>query len=51
MPPSGTAWPAPRRSAGWARPEDAMAALLYLLEGGDYVTGEVLVVDGGRLLR
>jgi NAD(P)-dependent dehydrogenase (short-subunit alcohol dehydrogenase family) len=32
------------------RPEDAVAALLYLLEGGDYVTGEVLVVDGGRLL-
>jgi hypothetical protein len=26
-------------------------ALLYLLEGGDYVTGEVLVVDGGRLIR
>jgi pteridine reductase len=32
-------------------PADAVAALLYLLEGGDYVTGEVLVVDGGRLLR
>jgi pteridine reductase len=32
-------------------PDDAVAALLYLLEGGDYVTGEVLVVDGGRLLR
>jgi pteridine reductase len=32
-------------------PEDAVAALLYLLEGGDYVTGDVLVVDGGRLLR
>ena len=32
-------------------PDDAIAALLYLLEGGDYVTGEVLVVDGGRLLR
>jgi pteridine reductase len=33
------------------RPEDAVAALLYLLEGGDYVTGDVLVVDGGRVLR
>jgi pteridine reductase len=33
------------------RPEDAVSALLYLLEGGDYVTGEVLVVDGGRLHR
>lgn len=32
-------------------PADVIAALLYLLEGGDYVTGEVLVVDGGRLLR
>jgi NAD(P)-dependent dehydrogenase (short-subunit alcohol dehydrogenase family) len=33
------------------RPEDVVQAVLYLLEGGDYVTGEVLVVDGGRLLR
>jgi len=32
-------------------PDDVISALLYLLEGGDYVTGEVLVVDGGRLLR
>jgi pteridine reductase len=32
-------------------PADAVAALLYLLEGGDFVTGDVLVVDGGRLLR
>ncbi len=32
-------------------PEDAVAAMLYLLEGGDFVTGEVLAVDGGRLLR
>ncbi|HEU4830334.1 MAG TPA: SDR family oxidoreductase [Gemmatimonadales bacterium] len=32
-------------------PEDAVAALLYLLEGGDFVTGEVLAVDGGRILR
>ena len=31
-------------------PEDAVAALLYLLEGGDFVTGEVLTVDGGRHL-
>ena len=33
------------------RPEDAVGALLYLLEDGDFVTGEVLVVDGGRVLR
>jgi pteridine reductase len=32
-------------------PEDAIAAVLYLLEGGDFVTGETLVVDGGRRLR
>lgn len=32
-------------------PDDAVAALLYLLEGGDFVTGEVLTVDGGRHLR
>jgi pteridine reductase len=30
--------------------EDVAGAVLYLLEA-DYVTGEVLVVDGGRLLR
>ena len=32
-------------------PDDATGALLYLLEHGDFVTGEVLVVDGGRILR
>lgn len=32
-------------------PDDAIGALLYFLEHGDFVTGEVLVVDGGRLLR
>jgi pteridine reductase len=32
-------------------PGDVVAALLYLLEGGDYVTGEILVVDGGRLVQ
>jgi len=31
-------------------PDDVVAAL-YLLEGGDYVTGETIVVDGGRLIR
>ena len=30
-------------------PRDVVAALLYLLEG-DFLTGEVLVVDGGRRL-
>jgi pteridine reductase len=32
-------------------PSDVVSALLYLLEGGDFVTGQVLVVDGGRFLR
>ncbi|MES2124062.1 MAG: SDR family oxidoreductase [Gemmatimonadota bacterium] len=32
-------------------PDDAVQALLYLLEHGDFVTGETLVVDGGRLHR
>jgi len=32
-------------------PADVISALLYLLEGGDFVTGEVLVVDGGRNIR
>jgi len=37
---------APLRRLG--APSDVTAALLYLLEGGDFVTGEVLAVDGGR---
>jgi pteridine reductase len=32
-------------------PNDAVQALLYLVEHGDFVTGETLVVDGGRRLR
>jgi pteridine reductase len=32
-------------------PQDAVDAMLYLVERGDFVTGETLVVDGGRLLR
>ena len=32
-------------------PSDVVSALLYLLEGGDFITGEVLVVDGGRHIR
>jgi pteridine reductase len=31
-------------------PSDVISALLYLLEGGDFLTGEILVVDGGRLI-
>jgi NAD(P)-dependent dehydrogenase (short-subunit alcohol dehydrogenase family) len=32
-------------------PADVVAAVKFLLAGTDYVTGTVLVVDGGRLLR
>lgn len=32
-------------------PEDAVAALRYLVHQADFVTGETIVVDGGRLLR
>ncbi len=32
------------------KPEDVAAAVLYLLEN-DYVTGETIVVDGGRRIR
>jgi pteridine reductase len=31
-------------------PADVAKAVLYLVEGGDFVTGQVLVVDGGRLV-
>lgn len=33
------------------QPDDAVQAMLYLLEQADFVTGDVLVVDGGRVLR
>ena len=33
------------------QPEDAVQALLFLLERADFVTGDILVVDGGRVLR
>jgi pteridine reductase len=36
---------------GLGSPEHVVHAVRYLLEGGDYVTGTVLVVDGGRMLR
>ncbi len=33
------------------QPDDVVQAMLYLLERADFVTGDVLVVDGGRVLR
>lgn len=32
-------------------PDDAVSAVVYLLQDGDFVTGVTLVVDGGRVLR
>ena len=32
-------------------PEDAVKALIFLVEQADFITGETIVVDGGRLLR
>jgi pteridine reductase len=32
-------------------PSDVVDAVLYLIERGDYVTGQTLVVDGGRRIR
>ncbi len=31
-------------------PQDIANTVLFLLQGGDYITGEVIAVDGGRLL-
>jgi NAD(P)-dependent dehydrogenase (short-subunit alcohol dehydrogenase family) len=35
----------------WGQPEDVVRAVRFLLEGTDFITGSVLVVDGGRLVR
>jgi pteridine reductase len=32
-------------------PDDVVAAVRFLLEATDYVTGTILVIDGGRLIR
>ncbi|HAD05618.1 MAG TPA: hypothetical protein DCE76_00485, partial [Anaerolineaceae bacterium] len=34
----------------WARAEEVGRALIFLLEGASYTTGEILHVDGGRHL-
>ena len=34
----------------WGSPDDIAQTVLYLVEGTDFVTGQVLAVDGGRLL-
>jgi pteridine reductase len=37
-------------SGRWGTVEEAIDALLFLLVGPEYVTGEILHVDGGRHL-
>lgn len=34
----------------WGKPQDIVNMVLYLAEGTDFMTGQVLAVDGGRLL-
>ena len=56
LPPEGTpqeqidrmARHVPLKRAG--APEDIVAAVAFLIEGSDYITGQVLCVDGGRLI-
>ncbi|MFQ5648438.1 MAG: SDR family NAD(P)-dependent oxidoreductase [bacterium] len=31
-------------------PRDVLSTILFLIQGSDYITGEVIAVDGGRLL-
>jgi len=31
-------------------PQDIVNSVLFLIEGGDFITGHTLVVDGGRLI-
>ena len=35
----------------WGRPEDVARAILFFLEMDSYVTGQVLIVDGGPSLK
>ena len=35
----------------WGRPDDVVAAVLFLIEGSDFVTGSILPLDGGSLIR
>jgi len=56
LPPRDLRSSAARRAASatllkrWGSPEDIAQTVLYLVEGTDFVTGQVLAVDGGRLL-
>ena len=34
----------------FGHPDDVAAAIMFLLEGSDFVTGTTLAVDGGRAL-
>ena len=34
----------------WGRPEDIVNAVLFLIEGTDFMTGSTIFVDGGQLI-
>ena len=34
----------------WGSPQDIASAARFLIEGADFMTGAVLVVDGGQLI-
>ncbi|MBI4227839.1 MAG: SDR family oxidoreductase [Candidatus Omnitrophica bacterium] len=56
LPPPGLSRAERRRAAAktllkrWGSPDDIARTVLYLVEGSDFVTGQVIAVDGGRLL-
>lgn len=54
LPPSdggNTDWVKTQVPAGrWAAPEEVGEALLFLLDGPEYITGEIIHLDGGRHL-
>lgn len=48
---SDTGWVEKQVPAGrWAKLEEVAESLLFLLDGPDYITGEILYLDGGRHL-
>lgn len=56
LPPPGLSHAERRRAQArtllkrWGSPADLAQTVLYLVEGSDFVTGQVIAVDGGRLL-
>jgi len=34
----------------WGHPQDVANAVLFLIEGTEFMTGSVIMVDGGQLI-